>query len=98
MIIGGHDAGIRHELMQGTSYDLTALEPWRQDKTLWRYLRVAKVQDLVKQLIYEHKVAFDALLVELTTKVILEQRHYLHNIADFAGRACYTSWLLAVRC
>ena len=42
-------------------------------------LWVAKVEDLIKQLIDEHKVGLDTLLAKLPAKVALEQRYYLHE-------------------
>ena len=45
------------------------------------HLRVAKVQNFIKKLIYEHEIAFDALLTELPAKVVLEQGNYLHTNA-----------------
>ena len=44
-----------------------------------QYLGVAKVQNFVQKLIYEHEVALDALLTEFPPKVVLEQRHNLQN-------------------
>ena len=43
------------------------------------YLRVSKVQNLIKQLVDEHKVALDALLTELSPKIVLEQCNNLHG-------------------
>lgn len=45
------------------------------------YLGVAKVKDFIQQLVDEDKVAFDALLAELPTKIVFEQSHYLHHAA-----------------
>ena len=40
-------------------------------------LRIPKIQDFIQQLINEHKIALDALLAELSAKVVLEQSDYL---------------------
>lgn len=49
------------------------------DSAISQYLGIAKVQYFIQKLVYEHKVALDALLAEFTPKVILEQRHNLQN-------------------
>ena len=43
------------------------------------HLWVAKIQDLIKQFVNQHEIAFDALLTELASKVVLEQCNYLQE-------------------
>lgn len=49
------------------------------------YLRISKIQNLIQQLVDEHKVALDALLTELPPKVVLEQCYYLHNLTQYVN-------------
>ena len=61
--------------LAGPAYSKSSLLNSSSETDLW----VAKVKNLIKQLIDKHKVGLDALLAELPSKVTLEQRHYLYG-------------------